>query len=84
MVKREQAAFDDAQLEGVLQDERAESFVNAPAALLARHRAPAVEEPVVARQYGYHGRARVQVVDDGPCALDVQPFNSRKTVKSLG
>ena len=72
VLEREQAAFDDAQLEGVLQDEGAEAFVRAPASLFPSYCAPAVEESVVTGQYGDNRRARVQVVDDGSRSLDVQ------------
>lgn len=54
VLERKQAAFDDAQLKGVLHDEGAEAFVQAPATLFPPYCAPAVEEPVVTGQYGDH------------------------------
>ena len=58
-----------------LQEKRAQALVEAAAALLADDRQPAVDGAVVARQDRDHRRARVQVVDDGPRPLDVQPVS---------
>lgn len=77
LVDGDRGESQDGKMERILEDQGSKSFVQPGQSLLLKNSAQAVKKSFVSGHDGNHFATRVQIVDNGPAALEVKSVKKR-------